>query len=119
MLDHRLEEKQLQLVDDINTLSGEIVDREAAGDDMTHMRKVMTDYLQRLMPGLQKPVVGQNEEMISLISADPPEIYGRPCRVRSRGTKRSPTSSTGTPSTIAAPYIWIPSARMLPKIGNI
>ena len=57
MLDHRLEEKQLQLVDDINILSGEIVDREAAGDDMTQMRKVMTDYLQRLMPGLQKQVV--------------------------------------------------------------
>ncbi len=38
MLDHRLEEKQLQLVDDINILSGEIVDREAAGDEMTQIR---------------------------------------------------------------------------------
>ena len=73
MLEHRLQEKQLQLVDDINTLSDEIVNREAAGDDMTQMRKVMTNYLQRLMPGLQKQVVRQNEEMISLISADPPE----------------------------------------------
>lgn len=57
MLDHRLEEKQLQLVDDIKTLSGKIVGREATGDDTTQMRKVMTDYLQRLIPGLQKQVV--------------------------------------------------------------
>ncbi len=57
MLDRRLEEKQLQSVDDFNTLSGETVDREAAGDDMTQMRKIMTDYLQRLMPGFLKQVV--------------------------------------------------------------
>ena len=73
MLEHRLEEKQLQIVDDINTLSGKIVEQEVAGDDLTQMRKVMTDYLQRLMPGLQKQVGRQNEKMISLISADPPE----------------------------------------------
>ncbi len=73
MLEHRLEEKQLQIVDDINTLSGKIVEQEAAGDDLAQMRKVMTDYLQRLMPGLQKQVGRQNEKMISLISVDPPE----------------------------------------------
>ncbi len=73
MLEHRLEEKQLQIVDDINTLSSKIVEKEAAGEDLAQMRKVMTDYLQRLMPGLQKQVGRQSEKMVSLISADPPE----------------------------------------------
>jgi len=73
MLEHRLEEKQHQLVDDINTLSSKIIEEEAADNDLTQMRKVMTDYLQRLMPGLQKQVGRQNEKMISLFSADPPE----------------------------------------------
>ena len=73
MLEHRLEENRLQLVDDVNTLSGKIVEQEAAGDDLTQMRKVMTDYLQRLMPGLQKQVERQNEKLVSLFSADPPE----------------------------------------------
>ncbi len=73
MLKHRLEGKQRQIVDDINTLSGKIVDQEAAGTDLTQVRKVMSDYLQRLMPGLQRQIGRQNEKTISLISADPPE----------------------------------------------
>ena len=73
MLEHRLEIKQHQLVDDINSLSTTIVEQEAAGKDVAKMRKIATDYLQRLMPAFQRQVDQQNDKMIGLISAEPPE----------------------------------------------
>ena len=73
MLERRLEEKQLQIVDDINELSEKIIKEEAAGKDLTKMRKVMTEYLQRLMPAFQKVIARENKEVISLLSGDPPE----------------------------------------------
>ena len=73
MLEHRFEQKQFQIVDDINALSVKIVEQEAAGDDVTQMRKVATDYLQRLMPAFQRQADQQNKKMIDLISVEPPE----------------------------------------------
>lgn len=73
MLEHRFEEKQFQIVDNVNALSVKIVEQEAAGNDMAHMRKVATDYLQRLMPAFRRQVDQQNKIMIDLISAKPPE----------------------------------------------
>jgi len=73
MLERRLEEKQLQIVDDINELSKKIIKEEAAGEDLAQMRKVMIDYLQKLMPAFQKVIRRENEEVISLLSGDPPE----------------------------------------------
>ena len=73
MLERRLEEKQLQIVDDINELSEKIIKEEAAGKDLTKMRKVMTEYLQRLMPAFQKVIARENKKVISLLSGDPPE----------------------------------------------
>jgi small conductance mechanosensitive channel len=73
MLERRLEEKQLQIVDDINELSGKIIKEEAAGKDLAQMRKIMIDYLQRLMPAFQKVIARENEEVISLLSGEPPE----------------------------------------------
>jgi small conductance mechanosensitive channel len=73
MLERRLEEKQLQIVDDINELSEEIIKEEAAGKDLAQMRKVMIDYLQRLMPAFQKVIARENKKVISLLSGDPPE----------------------------------------------
>jgi small conductance mechanosensitive channel len=73
MLEHRLEIKQHQLVDDINSLSTKVVEQEAAGKDVAKMRKIATDYLQRLMPAFQRQVDQQSDKMIGLISAEPPE----------------------------------------------
>ena len=73
MLEHRFEVKQHQLVDDINTLSTKVAEQEAAGNDVAELRKIVTDYLQRLMPAFQKQVGQQNDKVIALISADPPE----------------------------------------------
>jgi small conductance mechanosensitive channel len=73
MLERRLEAKQLQIVDDINDLSEKIIKEEAAGKDLAELRKVMTGYLQKLMPAFQKVIARENEKVISLISGEPPE----------------------------------------------
>jgi small conductance mechanosensitive channel len=73
MLEHRFEDKQFQIVDNVNALSVKIVEQEAAGNDMAQMRKIATDYLQRLMPAFRRQVEQQNKIMIDLISAKPPE----------------------------------------------
>ena len=73
MLEHRFEAKQHLLVDDINTLSAKVAEQESAGTGVAEMRKIVTDYLQRLMPAFQKEVDKQNNKMIALISADPPK----------------------------------------------
>ena len=73
MLEHRFEAKQHLLVEDINTLSAKVAEQESAGTDVAEMRKIVTDYLQRLMPAFQKEVDKQNNKMIALISADPPK----------------------------------------------
>jgi small conductance mechanosensitive channel len=73
MMERRLERKKVQIVDDVNVLSSKIVGQEATGKDLTQMRKVMTDYLHKLMPGLQRQIDRQNNELISLISGVRPE----------------------------------------------
>lgn len=73
MLERRMEEKRLTIVHDINELGKMVVDGEAAGHDIADMRKVMTDYLQRLTPGLKKQIARQDEKVVTMVSADSPE----------------------------------------------
>jgi small conductance mechanosensitive channel len=71
LLERRLERNQIQVVDDINLLTSKVVEQEAAGEELPQMRKVMSDYLSRLMPALQQQIDRKNDEMLSSISAAP------------------------------------------------
>lgn len=73
MLERRLEERQLRVVDDINTLGSKIAAREAAGEDLSKMHQVMSTYLQQLMPAIKRHVERESSELVSLVSAPPTE----------------------------------------------
>ena len=71
MLQRRLEEKQLRVVDDIDTLSSKVVAQEAAGENLPEMHEFASSYLERLMPAIRDHVERQSREMLSLVSVPP------------------------------------------------
>ena len=73
MLERRLEAKNLQIVDDVNSLGHKVIEAEKAGNDVAEMRTVVTGYLQRLMPTLRSIIEREKDKIVSLISAAPPE----------------------------------------------
>jgi small conductance mechanosensitive channel len=73
VLERRLEEQQISIVNEINTLGRGIAERESGDDEATRMRDTMVDLLQQLMPGLRKQIERQKAETVQLMTADPPE----------------------------------------------
>ena len=72
ILERRLEAKNVQIVDDVNTLGKKIIAEEKAGKDVAEMRKVIIDYLKRLMPAFRVVIEREKKKIIALISEKQP-----------------------------------------------
>jgi len=73
LLERRLEAKNLQIVDDVNTLAGMVIEEQESGKDVAEIRTVITDYLERLMPAFQGVIEREKKKIVALISAESPE----------------------------------------------